>query len=225
MIKTVSFKKHGIPVNFELDDDSIWQRMVEHVDFYEHWLLNAIHKDPQLRGGVWLDVGANFGNHSVFFELFCGGTVHAFEPVPYNLEFLKKNKLNNKCNFTIHPVAVGEKPGRGSFNFGGVGRWSQCKVVTAGEGDFDIITIDQLRLQNVRVIKVDVEGFEFQVVWGALETIAEYKPDLFIEAWTNEERDRLLALLVPHGYKIIERYNDAPTFHFSTRNLPVTYTE
>jgi len=219
LTKICKFRKEGQNITLYVDDVLISRQIKQRRDFYEHWLLNAI-KNLGISGGVWLDIGANFGNHSVFFEKFLNAEVHAFEPVPHNLELLRKNKAVNRCNFTIHPVAVSDIAGTGSFEFGGVGRWSQCKVVPGS--DFDIVAIDDFDFNAVRAMKIDVEGLEMEVVLGSIETIERCLPELFIEAWEFNQLEEIMGLL-PVEYKIIERYNDAPTYHLSVGDYVVTY--
>lgn len=220
----MTFTKWGKRITLSIDDQEIYKRVRQNREFYEFHMLDHIHSLNL--NGIFLDIGANFGNHSVFFEKFCGADVIAFEPVERNLELLRLNRHKNKCSFKIIPKAVGDSSGKGSFTFGGVGRWSQCRVVPGN--DFDIVTLDSLedlKTGRVGLIKADVEGFEEKVILGALEIIKRDLPEIFLEFWNNGDRDSVLDILSPFGYKILERYNDAPTYHFSTKPLPVTWVE
>jgi len=78
-----------------------------------------------------------------------------------------------------------------------------------------ILPLDSLNFENVDCIKIDVEGYEFLVLQGALETIKKWKPLLIVEiktlrqAWSFEHRQQIFNMLKSIGYEIadIRRYD------------------
>jgi FkbM family methyltransferase len=205
-------------------DDYIVEKDIIDGNFPEHWLLDAITDKYRISGGTWVDVGASFGTHSVFFSKFCADRVVSFEPIPYSFNLLGRNIFQNSCtNILAHNVAIGRVRGKATYT--PRDRWLWVSLEEYAEGEINIYPLDDFPLENVKVIKIDVEGMELDVLCGAEGTIAKYKPELFIEAWDYKYRDQLLDFLKPYGYKIIERYNHAPTYFFSVNDYKVTYRE
>lgn len=149
-------------------------------------------------GSKVLDVGAHIGTHSLTMAKCVGenGEVLAFEPQPKIFRELFLNmKLNKINNASCYWVAVGDENGTietsnfAPLNEGGtpliipnlsMNNWSYNPL--GGTGIFvDLITIDSLNLENVSLIKIDVEGMENAVLDGARETILRNKPIIIIE--------------------------------------------
>lgn len=223
---TISFVSEEF--RLKLDDLLIWEEMI-HLGgrFYEHPMLKRIYELVQsgkIADKLFIDCGANFGNHTVFFAALCADKVIAFEPAPENFELLKENcRVNNCDNVVLHQAGVSDKMEKACIKKGA--RWSQCKVVP-GEGDIQLFTIDSMRLSECSAIKIDVEDMEMAVLKGAKKTIARFKPDIFIEVWADTMLQEITTLLRGFGYELKERYNHAPTYHFSVNDdIPVTYTK
>lgn len=137
-------------------------------------------------GSVVLDIGAHIGTHTLSLAQAVGeqegGRVIAFEPQPKIFRELFWNmQLNNVKNVEFYPVAVGDHLGQielspfAESNEGGTG-------LRGGTGQFvPLITIDSLKLDNVSLMKIDVEGLEDQVLIGLHDTILRCKPVIFIE--------------------------------------------
>jgi FkbM family methyltransferase len=71
----------------------------------------------------------------------------------------------------------------------------QCK------GDrVQIVKLDDFHLENVSFIKMDVEGFEMEVVAGGLETIQKNKPIMIIEIFNNPQRHTKIQTIEDLGY-------------------------
>lgn len=139
------------------------------------------------QGGAMLDVGANIGNHALYLsDKF--DAVHCFEPNPTTLKLLRDNlALNAATNIHIHPVGLGARPGSLPFHEDksnlGVSRF----VAEPGEDTvaLEVLTGDSVvadrKIADVRYIKVDVEGFEPEVLEGLRQTIAGFQPVVTFE--------------------------------------------
>ena len=135
-------------------------------------------------------MGANIGNHSLFFAKICNfSQCHAFEPNPVALHVLERNieinSLRDKVN--IIPKGVGEKNCKmtlGNIPYDNIG-----KTTLETGGDIEIIALDQLNLKDVDCIKIYTEGMSLAVLMGAEKTIVQNKPVLFIELWDNESQE------------------------------------
>ena len=209
----MKFRKKGKTVDLHFDDDH-FNSLVKAGDFHEGAMLDII-ADMNIEG-VYLDIGANQGNHSVYFSLFTRATlVLAFEPIWHNFLYMMGNIYTNNCHDIVPLMyGVGEKQEFVGMKAHNNGRWP-C-VSLDGEGIIPVITIDSLHLDQCALMKIDVEGMEAAVIRGAIETIKKFTPVIFVEIWTDEEMQEIERLLLPLGYKRIERYNDAPTYLFKT---------
>ena len=141
---------------------------------------------------VFLDVGANVGQHSLFMSKYCR-QVHSFEPYEkVRTRVVEKIALNNIDNIAVHGVGLGEREeyldyyepiganlGTGSFNPGHASDNNRLlgKLKLVRGDDF----LANLKLDRVDLIKIDVEGFEKFVLAGLKETIARYRPLIFME--------------------------------------------
>jgi FkbM family methyltransferase len=176
--------------------------------FYEIDLLSAIRRYE--RHGVYVDVGAHIGNHSIFFGEQCGATqVVAFEPNPIAWVALARNAERyqkiDAHHCAIHDEleaveVVDETPGNHGMAW--IKPGDQVRAAT----------LDSFRLQNVAVLKVDVEGAEIHVLRSGRDTIWRDRPIIAAEAHTDERRDELDAFLSPLGYRIEGCYGSTPTY-------------
>ncbi len=139
--------------------------------------LHDIFKD-----GLALDIGANIGNHSVFFDRYFK-SIFAFEPNPSTYSLLKFNSSFSN-SIAAFDYGLGDISGKYSLyedseNFG---------ASSIGHNDAEGIKVeikrlddDVLEFNNLCLVKIDVEGFESNVVRGGRETIAKYQPVILIE--------------------------------------------
>ena len=63
-----------------------------------------------------------------------------------------------------------------------------------------VVTVDSLRLARCNLIKIDVEGMEQSVIEGATETLAKFKPLLYVENDRKEKSAALVRLIDSLGY-------------------------
>jgi FkbM family methyltransferase len=136
------------------------------------------------KGDVVFDIGAQSGFYSLLAAELSGenGKVFSFEPLPQNIFYLKKNiEINNCQNIKVIEAAVSENPGilkfeRGNNNFTG-------RIGDGGDLEVKAVSIDNLinkkALPIPNVIKIDVEGAEFDVLKGA-QIALKNKPIIFL---------------------------------------------
>jgi FkbM family methyltransferase len=159
-------------------------------------------------GDVALDVGANFGSHTLPMAQFVGATglVHAFEPQRIVFQILCGNvALNELDNVRALPHAVGRSPGRTKIppiNYGGRSNFGGVAIGGERGEEVEVVTLDQLKLPKVKFIKIDVEGMELDVVLGAKATLARCRPILYVENDRVEKADALAARLLEVGYRL-----------------------
>jgi FkbM family methyltransferase len=167
---------------------------------------------------IFLDVGVNIGNHSLYLARFCK-QIYAFEPIKslYD-QFLASIFANDILNIHAYNYALGKEsktlPIYG--NHANMGTSS----ITVHDGRHKIQDIKILKLDDVYqdigitridVMKIDVEGYELDVLLGAVECIKKYKPVLLIEysprlynATDKTIAPHLIELLYSLGYSITD---------------------
>lgn len=168
-------------------------------------------------GDTVLDVGANIGLTALALAARVGpsGHVHAFEPNPALLELLGHTLRRNRANHVhLHPVALGAAPGRLELRI--PRRNAGAASLTRNRDDADcravcvpVRTLTEVvkehRIGPIRLIKIDVEGFEREVLEGAQEVLrAEPPAAILFELNQRSARsmgdEPLIRLLCEHGY-------------------------
>lgn len=157
-------------------------------DFFEINFLKYIYENHNSQKNI-LDIGANFGNHSLFFAKFLNcNTIYSFEPVEVNFNLLEKNMSNYKNKSKLYKTALSNKEdvlpiyNSQANNFGGFSLHSYSNNSSFQTGiQTNVITLDSLNLQDISMIKIDVENHENEVLEGSRKTILNNKPIIFIE--------------------------------------------
>ncbi len=212
-------------------NDYIIGRIFSSGTFYEIDLLEHMFRCLPHRG-VYIDVGANIGNHTIFFSKFLAGTVFSIEPHPTNYDLLEytvdKNNLNN---VVCVRAAAGDKAQQVwlSLPEGFEGNSGSFRVINANTADklvpVTMQTLDHLFCrsglngQQVTAIKIDVEGYEVQVLCGAIQILQRNNPHVFVECKSDRELEAVSQTLLPLGYRIIGRWCATPTYHFAPWGL------
>jgi FkbM family methyltransferase len=135
-------------------------------------------------GDVVLDCGAHHGRSAILFSKWVGdkGKIVAFEPLPKNCDILGKNiALNEITNIVLERKAVGAH--RGRIRIDGV---SDSTVIFSKQGlEVEVTCLDDYAHLNPAFVKVDVEGFEHQVLQGAQRVLSK-RPKLAVEIHGNK---------------------------------------
>lgn len=169
--------------------------------YYEIPLLRAL-RHLAGAGGTWVDVGAHVGNHTAYFSVEAKAQhVVAIEPSLsswINLtETIERSRLRNvrAIRAAVHD------------------RWRSASVVEASAkntgmtrvvegGPCPVVRLDDvLAGEDVRVLKIDVEGHSASVLRSGVEMLARCQPILGFEAATQDEFDEAHAVLRPLGYE------------------------
>lgn len=217
-VSTVTFD--GTQAYFHLPNprDHIQRILRSSGSFYELPMLEDIRK--QCRGGVIIDVGANIGNHSVFFGLYCGAErVLAFEPQPDIHRILERNIALNMLEdrVTIHAVGLASQSGYADLGQVDDANLGATKLRQAdSDGKIPLRRLDDIvGDQAVDVLKVDVEGMEVEVLKGAPRLLERCRPVIYAEAATQIEFDAIKAYLTAFGYQAEAVFNATPTYRFA----------
>lgn len=144
-----------------------------------------------------LDVGSNVGLTAIGFDqLVPNGRIFAFEPSPRNYELLRKNLDQNACS-RVEAINKAVGSGDGEVTFFDVRQYGAGSFAVRDEAQLAVqhhseemikvpcISIDGFvedrSLDRVDLIKIDVEGFEIDVLEGARSTLATHKPIVMME--------------------------------------------
>jgi FkbM family methyltransferase len=148
------------------------------------------------RGGTAIDVGANDGVFAFAFSTLVD-RVEAFEPNPDYARFARR-MLGSRGR--VHEIALSNKAGAAEFlvpvsedgtvlHLGGSLRQSAASQFKTLRFDVAVRTLDSYAFEEVRVIKIDVEGSEMEVLEGGRETIERNRPALIVELLTGTHTD------------------------------------
>jgi len=179
----VRYRGRDLVFHIDNANDSV-QKVLARGRFYEADLLPS-HRDLMFRGSTVIDVGANVGNHTVFYAVNGAGRVYPFEPNPRAHALLRRtvdvNELEN-VDLTYIDFGVGarhEQLRMSTPKFNNLGR---TILGAEGDGRVHVQPLDDFDFEGrVSLIKIDVEGMEMDVLAGASATIAEHRPGLGIE--------------------------------------------
>lgn len=188
-------------------DDYIGNLIKTSNRYYEEEILfNFIDYIPV--NGVIYDIGANIGNHTLFFSKYLKPKeIYSFEPSSDIFNVLDANvKINKIENIKLFNNAVGNKKGKGQVQFNKINTGAS-KVTENINGEVDIIEIDSLSLMPPDFVKIDVEGFEQQVLEGMNSCLINEKPIIWIEIH-QENYDKVDLILSNCGYIQIDRWLD-----------------
>lgn len=158
------------------------------------WLVNNV---TLLKGDVLLDIGANIGWYSVLFSRLANNDnqIFAFEPDPLNSTLLNHNlEINEAKSVTVIQAAVAESTGKAKlyqYNSNNLGKHSMLESSDQTSVNVDTVGLDEffsdigLEDRKVRVLKIDVEGYEYFALKSGKEILkrcqiilCEYSPDI-----------------------------------------------
>ncbi len=166
---------------------------------------------------VFVDVGANVGQHSLFMAAH-GARVYAFEPfAPVREQLQRQLDANRLAQVSVYPVGLGDENSRlpffapsgsnsgiGSFDPGTAATGNRCigELALARADDY----FPKQAIERIDLVKIDVEGFEKMTLAGMRETLRRTRPVIVCEltygkalslATLEELRDHL-----PEGYSL-----------------------
>ncbi len=171
------------------------------LDVYGEWVQREIDFLLGLiaEGDVVVDIGANYGTHSVSFADRVGecGRVFSIEAQPYLYELLVRNceaTVRQNTLDLINAVVADEegeitkpeidyslKMNYGAMSFKGGQEQPAARPTKGQDVPIRQMTVDSLALEKCALIKIDVEGMEREVIDGAGDTIRRTRPILFLE--------------------------------------------
>jgi FkbM family methyltransferase len=163
-----------------------------------------------------LDIGANIGVMTYYFsKKLPRSVIHAFEPIPENLDTLLRVKQHFKLyNVNTYAFALGNENGKvnmimpesNKVFFHGLSHVekenSENKGNTYSVEINRLDDLDEFKDARINAIKIDVEEHEYQVLCGAKNLIQKNRPMIYCELWDSENRTQSLKLISKLNYKV-----------------------
>ncbi len=208
----------------------VWGQRMRSATF-DRWLYLCLHRlglmgreervalENIIRPGQTIvDVGANLGLYTVLLSRLVGptGRVISFEPDPELFGLLQKSCERNGCaNVKAHNVALGSRPARMPMrrmilNSGDNTLGSQGSGLFRSEVMIEVARLDDLDA-NLRpdLIKIDVQGWEFEVLRGMQRILADNpKAEIHFEYWpgglqrAGDSPEAFTTWLSSQGYRL-----------------------
>ena len=166
------------------------------------------------RPDLFIDVGANYGTHSLIF-LVAGVSTLTFEPNDTCHEYFREACALNGVTPDLQPVALGDAPGELDLYFPPDQTWlgtSEPHLIERlrREGRLEtrhvrVRTLDEYAggIRGERVLlKIDAEGHELAILRGATRLLRERRPTVIFEALPDSGRAALADFFSSFGYRV-----------------------
>lgn len=184
-------------------NDTVVSRALILLGEYSHAEILVMNRflTPQ---SLYVDVGTNIGYHARSIAVLAGCQVIGFEPLPKHFALAAYNTQGLSAR--IYNAAVGNANGQVSMDDidpTQAGNYGEAHVSNQG------VTVPCVQLDSVpelqdrcNVIKIDVEGFELEVLQGAQQCLAQHRPVVFFEALEHSRWDQCRQFLQDRDYKM-----------------------
>jgi FkbM family methyltransferase len=200
-----------------LRENQIERSIIEN-GFWEPLETSALKKHLKDKSVVF-DIGANNGYYTLLMSQLVGekGQVHCFEPTSYAIKRLQKNISINQTlpiqNIKINNKGLSSRNEIKEESF--ESRFSERLLAHQEKELIEFITLDsyyeKLNLDSIDFIKIDVDGYDYEVLLGGAEIIKKYKPIIMAEICNR--------VLKEHGVDIIRYLNLYLEYGYSTCEL------
>jgi FkbM family methyltransferase len=151
-------------------------------------------------GDLFLDIGANVGSYTILASKVCGAHSIAFEPDPVTVRALRHNLALNAVEdrVRVEQVALGAHSGEIPFT---VGLDTMNRVAAAGDQKSQVVTVKRLddipEVESAVLAKLDVEGFEDEVMKGGMSILSSPK---LLAIQCESHGPTMTHALVSHGF-------------------------
>lgn len=144
-------------------------------------------------GSVVFDIGANVGFFTVLAARLVGpdGHVVAFEPVPSNAEYVRRNaRLNDMENIAVVEKAVSDATGHGDLVLASYSGGAALSIADTPPDATESVTVPLTTIDEAvetgavpppGIVKIDVEGAELEVLRGMESTLRHHRPTIICE--------------------------------------------
>ena len=213
-------------------NDSYIGKSIEYYGEYsikEKLLLNQVLHN----GDSVIEVGANIGALTIPISKMIGdkGKIYAIEPIRISFQTLCGNVSINSCtNAYCYQYGISDKKQTlktKAINHNSILNYGNIEIEKLPEGNeiIEVTTLDNLlfkEIENLRLIKIDVEGMEIEVIWGADKIIKRFRPILYVENDRERKSRSLIEAIKSLNYKLFwhaSPYYNKNNFAKEKRNL------
>ena len=219
--KVIELKVNGSSYKLflpNLETDYIQKKIYNEKCPYELQLLQDI-RNRLSSDDLVIDVGANVGNHTLYLACLASCHVVAFEPNAGLADAIRTSaEMNGLTDLvTVYAFGVGKQSEYGFFsqeipdNLG-------AQSISLGDGPIRIVSLDSIKFEYpVKVIKIDVEGMEPDVLEGAKALLLKDRPIVYVECRTEDEFRIVNNKLDQIQYCYWDTFNVTPTHLFLPR--------
>jgi len=176
-------------------------------------------------GDVFFDIGTNVGYYTLMVAKRIGnnGKVFSFEPVTSTFDKLKANvEKNNFKNVSLNKIGISDISQEIEINISDADNSGMSSLIhipnSSKKEVIKTISLDEYlkekELEKINLIKIDVEGVEFQAIKGMTETLIKYSPIVLVEILSSKlgqigkTNTEIYNLFYKNDYKAYEyKYN------------------
>jgi len=188
--KQIRGKRHQYTMSLDLSDWS--QRITFFTGEYYETAVLAVLDQILDEGDVFVDIGTNIGMVSLHARHLVGsrGFIHCFEPNPICASKVRQLfDQNGITNYLLYEFALGSEDAQLELRLTSThsGTATLANVVGSVTQSFlvDVKRADSLQIQDPKLVKIDVEGFELHALRGMSNTLREYSPYIITEIIEN----------------------------------------
>lgn len=213
--------------NFMIDEFDMIGGCIKREKCWELYLYD-IYSNIITKDYYCIDAGANLGFHSIQFGRL-GKKVYSFEPQSYIYNQLCTNILLNGLDNIIEPFKVGlggKKEKKQLWNiehelqvFGNIHNWGGRGIIQENYGAerginnefkeediINVISLDSLEIPKCDFLKIDVQGYEYNMMIGSKNLLENNKPIIFLENhindWISEKTKQYIVELGYEFYRL-----------------------
>lgn len=221
----VVFKIYLNPNNGFIDGEIYWKGV------YEEEMLSFLKKHLS-KGDVYVDVGANIGQHALFASRIVGdtGVVYAFEPnYPVYDQFKRSIVASEIINIKLFNMGLGTQKKDTVLYVNPINKGGSSLIEYSANMEEVKIVIETgdsvlQDLPKVDFVKIDVEGFELEALEGLIKTLQKNKPKILLEFTpifynkkNTDDASKIINFLYELGYSIQDLESTHPEKIYSSK--------
>lgn len=179
---------------------SKWKHHKEMLDDPNMYLIPGFEPEKMI-----FDIGSQYGDWAILWARKFDVTVYAFEPLRENIDEMENDIRLNKMERVIYPIKTLIGDGT-PVDYKADG--NMAVYAKTGEFNYNTRSIDDfvgIYKEIPDLMKIDVEGFEYDVLVGAIRTIGIYHPKIIIETHSSELREKCDEFLRNLDYDLIHK--------------------
>jgi FkbM family methyltransferase len=184
-------------------NDTVISKSIDMFGEYCHAEVEILKNYLTRESDQYVDIGTNIGYHLVAVHKATNCNVLGFEP---NIKHFALASYNSREYPKIQIVNAGASNKKSEFvlkDFDPTSKTNYGDIhITEGEGiTVKVIPLDSIELTRCDVIKIDVEGHEFEALEGCTKTISKHRPVIFYEAMEWDVWNKCHEFLSDRKYK------------------------